>query len=274
MTPRPTPPRTSDRRPRHGLSWAADVADRRHPRGPGRRRDRGALHRPGLERPTSRRGSPRPATSCSRSPTERRLHPLSGPQGQVSGDARPGGGPRRRRRGDADRQPAGPPARPRRARHRGRPHRHAPLPARLPVCGARQGQRPLAGPRRAHPAAPRGGPGRRGGHPDRARPRARCGSPAAAAWRGTTWSSRPAPGWSPSEIPGLVEGAHRVLLPGGRAAAARGAAPLQRRPGAGRRRRHPLQVPTGTGGVHAHARRVPAPPRRPRPRPSDAAVAR
>src|SRR3989304_5392528 len=56
----------------------------------------------------------------------------------------------------------------------------------------------------------------------------------------------------------------RVLLDGGGAEAARGAPTLPRRGDPRRRRRHPLQVPTGAGRVRDDARRASPEPGGPR----------
>ena len=73
--------------------------------------------------------------------------------------------------------------------------------------------------------------------------------------------------------PRPVRGRVRVLFARRRAAAGAGAAPVRRRPDQGRRRRHPLQVPTGARRVHVHGRGVPAAQGCPRPERDRAALA-
>ena len=79
----------------------------------------------------------------------------------------------RRGRRDAGREPAGEGTRAGRPRHRGRPDRDARLPAGVPVRGARPGERPVAGPRRADAAPQRRRARGRGGDERRSRRRDR-----------------------------------------------------------------------------------------------------
>ena len=108
--------------------------------------------------------------------------------------------------------------------HRRRPDRHARLPARLPLPGARvrpTGDGSLVTSGRCSAGTWSSSSSGRSGSIRRP---ARCSSRAAGRLRSTTWSSRRARVWCPSAIPGLVEGAHEFYSLRRRAPAARGAA--------------------------------------------------